>query len=195
MFDEHDTHRRKSSLVPSDDRHRQQTSCFVHQLLDEQRKPRQLASSLSIRNQKLDKGTIDDGDETHSRLLTKGQLLDMASGVRDLSKSLRNIRLKLRVKAVFVLVKAHDETLLGFSRELVDWLLSKERDTPYLVYVWLLSGRSKVNTFLAMWKILWKTTLYSMPKASCLTSHHVKVASNIGQTNFVQSIRKRLILQ
>lgn len=135
MFDEQNAHRRKSSLVPSDDHHQQQTSCFVHQFLEKQRDSRHVAPSSFLRNQKLDKGHIGDGDETHSRLLTKGQLSDMASGVRSLSKTLRHMRLKLRVKAVFVLVKAHDETLISFSRELVDWLLSKERDTPYLVYV------------------------------------------------------------
>lgn len=137
MFDEHNVHRRKSSLVPSEDHHHQQrTSCFVHGLLQEHRESHPLAPSSFLRTQKPDKGMIiDDGNETHSRLLTKRQLSDMASGVRDLSKTLRHLRLKLKVKAVFLLVKAHDETLIGFSRELVDWLLSKERDTPYLVCV------------------------------------------------------------
>lgn len=133
VFDENNVRRRKSSMVPSDDHLQQRTSCHVHQLLEEQRDSR---PALPSRNQRLDKGTAEDGDETHSRLLTKRQLADMASGMRDLSKTLRNIKLRLRVKAVFVLVKAHDETLISFSRELVDWLLSKERDTPYLVYVY-----------------------------------------------------------
>lgn len=59
----------------------------------------------------------------------------MAWGVRELSKRLGSIRLKLKVKAVFVLTKAHDETLIGYTREMVEWLLSKERATPYIVYV------------------------------------------------------------
>lgn len=133
MFDEHNAHRRKSSLVSSEDHHLPRTSCFVHQLLEEQRNAPQVAPSSFLHSQRLDKGMTDGEDETHSRLLTKRQLSDMASGVRDFAKTLRNLRLKLRVKAVFLLVKAHDETLIGFSRELVDWLLSKERDTPYLV--------------------------------------------------------------
>lgn len=134
MFDEHNAHRRKASLVPSDDHHQQRTSCHVHQLLEEQRQSSQVVPASFVRNQKLDKGMID-GDETHSRLLTKIQLSEMASEMRNLSKTLTNIRLKLSVKAVFLLVKAHDETLIGFSRELVDWLLSKDRDAPYLVCV------------------------------------------------------------
>lgn len=134
MFDQQNAHRRKASLVPSDDHPQQRTSCYVHQLLEEQRQSSQVVPSSFVRNQKLDKG-MNDGDETHSRLLTKLQLSEMASEMRNLSKTLTNIRLKLRVKAVFLLVKAHDETLIGFSRELVDWLLSKDRDTPYLVYV------------------------------------------------------------
>lgn len=135
MFDEQNAHRRKSSLVPSDDHNRQRTSCFVHQFLEEQRESRHVGPSSLLRSQRVDKGIRDDGEDTHSRLLTKGQLSDMAAGMRDLSKTLRHLRLKLKVKTVFLLVKAHDETLIGFSRELVEWLLSKERDTPYLVYV------------------------------------------------------------
>ncbi len=56
-------------------------------------------------------------------------------GVRELSKNLGSVRLRLKVKTVFLLVKAHDETLITYSRELVDWLLSKDRDTPYTVFV------------------------------------------------------------
>ena len=67
-------------------------------------------------------------------MLTKKQLADMAYGVRELSKKLGNVRLKLTVKTVFLLTKAHDESLIGYTKEMVDWLLSKERDTPYIVY-------------------------------------------------------------
>ena len=59
----------------------------------------------------------------------------MAWGVRELSKRLGSVRLKLKVKTIFVLTKAHDETLIGYTREVVDWLLSHERDTAYIVYV------------------------------------------------------------
>ena len=71
----------------------------------------------------------------HSRLLTKRQLSDMTWGVRELSKKLGSLRLKLKVKSVFLLTKVHDEELIGKTRELCEWLLSKERDAPYIVYV------------------------------------------------------------
>jgi NAD+ kinase len=76
-----------------------------------------------------------DPSATHSRLLTKKQLSDMAWGVRELSKRLGSIRLKLKVKTVFILTKAHDETLIENTREVVRWLLSEERQVRYTVYV------------------------------------------------------------
>ena len=112
----------------------------MHSLLvEKQRKSRHPKSSHleDIKGEsKGDKGTgaANDG-ATHSRLLTKQQLSDMAWGVRELSKRLGSVRLKLKVKTVFVLTKAHDETLIAYTRELVDWLLSGQRDTLYLVYV------------------------------------------------------------
>lgn len=114
----------------------QKTSCFVHQFLKKQQKSRKANPSVLIgidENQKLDKATHGNEKEVHSRLLTKRQLTDMALGVRELSKQLGSLRLKLKVKTVFLLVKAHDESLLGYSRELVDWLLSTDRDTAYIV--------------------------------------------------------------
>lgn len=69
-----------------------------------------------------------------SRLLTKKQLSDMAFGIRELSKKLGHIRLKLKVKNVFILTKAHDETLIHKTREVVKWLLSyHENDHRYTV--------------------------------------------------------------
>ena len=76
-----------------------------------------------------------DPSATNSRLLTKKQLSDMAWGVRELSKRLGSIRLKLKVKTVFILTKAHDETLIEKTREVVRWLLSEERLVQYTVYV------------------------------------------------------------
>ena len=74
-------------------------------------------------------------DGLHSRLLTKKQLSDMAWGVRELSKRLGSIRLKMKVKSVFLLTKAHDETLIENTREVSKWLLSPERDVRYTVWV------------------------------------------------------------
>ena len=59
----------------------------------------------------------------------------MAWGVRELSKRLGSVRLKLRVRTVFLLTKAHDEGLIGYTQEVVEWLLAKDRETPYIVYV------------------------------------------------------------
>ncbi len=110
----------------------------MHALLEKQRKTGKPSTLDDIveNSGPIDK-CQDGGTETptHSRLLTKKQLSDMAWGVRELSKTLGGIRLKLRVKAVFLLTKAHDETLIGYTREVAAWLLSKEREVQYIVYV------------------------------------------------------------
>lgn len=74
---------------------------------------------------------------TQSRLLTKKQLSDMAFGIRELSKKLGHIKLNLKVKNVFILTKAHDETLIKCSRDLTEWLLNNKspQDVPYTVWV------------------------------------------------------------
>ncbi|MCJ1309011.1 hypothetical protein MMC25_002666 [Agyrium rufum] len=83
-----------------------------------------------------DKRLLDqDETSTHTRLLTKKQLSDMTWGVRELSKRLGSIRLKLKVRTVFLLTKAHDEELIAYARELVEWLLNKERGVEYIVYI------------------------------------------------------------
>ncbi|CAD6506186.1 BgTH12-07116 [Blumeria graminis f. sp. triticale] len=71
----------------------------------------------------------------HSRLLSKEQLSEMAWGVRELSKRLGSIRLKLKVKSVFLLIKAHDEALIENARNITKWLLSHEREVPYTIWV------------------------------------------------------------
>ena len=81
---------------------------------------------------------MESGEESsagRSRLLTKKQLSEMAWGVRELSKRLGSIRLKLKVRTVFILTKAHDEELIGNTRDMVRWLLSSDRDVRYTVYV------------------------------------------------------------
>lgn len=75
-----------------------------------------------------------DESATQSRMLTKRQLADMTLGVRELSKRLGSVRLRLKVETVFLLTKAHDESLIGYTRDIVEWLLSRERDTLYIVY-------------------------------------------------------------
>lgn len=122
---------------------RQNTACFVHQLLERQRKERKGVvlnhitedNKVHDRNDDQAKKTDDHDSTIHSRLLTKRQLSEMAWGVRELSKKLGSIRLKLKVKTVFLLTKAHDETLIGYTREVADWLLSTDRQVQYTVYV------------------------------------------------------------
>ena len=74
-------------------------------------------------------------DDMHSRLLTKKQLSDMAWGVRELSRRLSSIRIRLRVKNIFLLTKIYDQDLVPKTRELTRWLLDKDRDVRYNVYV------------------------------------------------------------
>lgn len=59
----------------------------------------------------------------------------MAWSVRELSKRLGSIRLRLKVKNIFVLTKAHDVTMIELTRGMVKWLLSPERDVRYTVWI------------------------------------------------------------
>ncbi|KAK1655621.1 ATP-NAD kinase [Colletotrichum phormii] len=83
----------------------------------------------------IDLTQSDDDDELHSRLLTKKQLSEMAWGVRELSRRLSSMRIRFRVKTIFLLTKIHDADLIARTRELTKWLLSHERDVVYTVYV------------------------------------------------------------
>lgn len=84
----------------------------------------------------VDLANQDDQHEgVHSRLLTKKQLTDMAWGVRELSRRLGMVRLKFRAERIFLLTKVYDEDLIPKTRALAKWLLSKERDARYTVYV------------------------------------------------------------
>ncbi|KAJ4306381.1 hypothetical protein N0V88_001181 [Collariella sp. IMI 366227] len=74
-------------------------------------------------------------DAPNSRLLTKKQLSEMAWGVRELSRRLGSMRLKFKVKTIFLLTKIYDAELIVKTRELCRWLLDKERDVRYTVYV------------------------------------------------------------
>lgn len=70
-----------------------------------------------------------------SRLLTKKQLSDMAWGVRELSRRLGSIRLKPKVRSLFILTKIYDGALVPMTKEVVRWLLSSERDRRLTVYI------------------------------------------------------------
>jgi NAD+ kinase len=62
-----------------------------------------------------------------SRMLSKKQLSDMAYGIRELSKNLAHMKLKLKVQNVFILGKAHDNLVVEHTRELVVWLLDSDK--------------------------------------------------------------------
>ncbi|KAL9137235.1 MAG: hypothetical protein Q9175_001567 [Cornicularia normoerica] len=149
VFDADNAHRRKSSLVTIEDPNletrsgsaetRENTACFVHHLLEIQRRSRK-SNTNSLQNinedTKVNKAVVfKDESATQSRMLTKRQLADMTLGVREFSKRLGSVRLRLKVETVFLLTKAHDESLIGYTRDIVEWLLSRERDTLYIVYV------------------------------------------------------------
>ncbi|KAF5722510.1 serine threonine kinase [Fusarium mundagurra] len=74
-------------------------------------------------------------DDVRSRLLTKQQLSDMAWGVRELSRRLSSMRLRFKVKSIFILTKIYDQDLIPKTRELVKWLLQHNHEVAYTVYV------------------------------------------------------------
>ncbi|KAK4103920.1 ATP-NAD kinase [Parathielavia hyrcaniae] len=74
-------------------------------------------------------------DALNSRLLTKKQLSEMAWGVRELSRRLGSMRLKFRAKSIMLLTKIYDAELITRTRELCRWLMDRERDVRYTVYV------------------------------------------------------------
>ncbi|KAF5709589.1 serine threonine kinase [Fusarium globosum] len=74
-------------------------------------------------------------DDVRSRLLTKQQLSDMAWGVRELSRRLSSMRLRFKVKSIFILTKIYDQDLIPKTRELVKWLLQHSHEVAYTVYV------------------------------------------------------------
>ncbi|CAK7267126.1 hypothetical protein SEPCBS119000_002385 [Sporothrix epigloea] len=92
-----------------------------------------------IESSTLDRSAADasmnGADILHSRLLTKKQLSEMAWGVRELSRRLGSLRLRFRVKTIFLLTKIYDEDLLVKARDLALWLMSPERETCYTVFV------------------------------------------------------------
>ncbi|KAH7033237.1 ATP-NAD kinase [Microdochium trichocladiopsis] len=92
-------------------------------------------NELAKSRSELDLAASKNHDGLHSRLLTKKQLSEMAWGVRELSRRLGSMRLKFKVRTVFILTKLYDQELLHKTRELARWLLSKDRDVRYTVYV------------------------------------------------------------
>jgi NAD+ kinase len=122
---------------------RRTTACIVHSLLEKQDGVQMEDHDASYeglaQERRMDKDPHSHAEQTqHSRLLTKKQISDMAFGIRELSKKLAQIRLKLHVRNIFILGKAHDETLIKYSREAAEWLLTRE--AGYTVYVFLVGA-------------------------------------------------------
>ncbi|KAK3111020.1 hypothetical protein LTR53_014114 [Teratosphaeriaceae sp. CCFEE 6253] len=151
IFDQKAAQRRRASLNPTDWRRpssrQQKTSCFVHSMLEAHGRSGQWTPSADgkLNERSADKDSLGeperDGEavERHmqSRLLTKKQLSDMAFGIRELSKKLGHIRLLLKVRNVFLLTKAHDQTLIAKTRDMTHYLLahSNSAGQPYTVWV------------------------------------------------------------
>lgn len=126
------------SLAVRPDTPRRKTQCFVHTLLEKHDGIPTTDHTISYeglaQERTIDKDPLHNAEQNHySRLLTKKQISDMAFGIRELSKKLAQIRLILHVRNIFILAKAHDETLIRHTRETTDWLLTKNPN--YKVYV------------------------------------------------------------
>lgn len=93
------------------------------------------AKQIVKRTSDVDQSNAREEHELHSRLLTKKQLSEMAWGVRELSRRLGSMKLKFRVLNIFILTKIYDRDLVPKTRELVRWLLDKDRDVKYTVYL------------------------------------------------------------
>ena len=115
-------------------------SCLVHGLFQDERLKGNVPTTIheehtSRKGDKDPHGHAEkDGQCLASRLLTKKQLSDMAFSIRELSKRLGNHRLKMKVHSVFLLTKAYDESLIALTREVAEWLLSKESGDDYIVW-------------------------------------------------------------
>jgi NAD+ kinase len=133
-------HRRRSSIVAMRDRSPERvkgplTDCFVHQLLEGHRTSAAvnalhdfIGHPKSGEKQAALPPPTEDERRAHrqSRLLTKRELSDMSSNIRELSKKLAHIKLKLKVQNIFVLGKAHDPCVVQRTRELTEWLLEHD---------------------------------------------------------------------
>lgn len=59
----------------------------------------------------------------------------MGGNVHVLSKKLSAMRLKLAARHIFIVTKVKDKSLVKLTRELTRWLVSADREVPYIVYV------------------------------------------------------------
>ncbi len=149
FFDKKDAQRRRASLANGSTRpqrpgnSRQKTGCYLHAMLEGRVKDGHFSANPAGNRaaQPSDKDYPSPPNEQEavrqSRLLTKKQLSDMASSVRSLAKRLAHVQLRLNVRNVFILTKAHDTTLIGKTRDMAEWLLESHNQDghPYTVWV------------------------------------------------------------
>jgi NAD+ kinase len=131
---------------------RGKSQCVVHRLVESTAlgQPPKTENTIDRPLEKIEEGaplnaqtsitsngssSSEESHTAHSRTLTKRQLSDMAMSVRSLAKKLSSIKVKLHIRRIFLLTKAHDKTLIGKTREVARWLLSSQRDAEYIVYV------------------------------------------------------------
>jgi NAD+ kinase len=147
FFDSHDVQRRRASMVTSKPQRpgnaRQKTGCFLHSMLEGRVKEGHFQATQKAIDfsQPTDKDnttpTHDYESHRQSRLLTKRQLSEMANHVRNLAKRLSHVQLRLNVRNIFILTKAHDTTLISKTRDMAEWLLEAKNPDglPYTVWV------------------------------------------------------------
>ncbi|KAF3928941.1 hypothetical protein AA313_de0206909 [Arthrobotrys entomopaga] len=115
------------------------TSCLVHGLLEAQRQNRghDVQRVIDVKAGHRVDGVIAEQaiEEGASRILTKKQLSDMALGVRELSKHLGNLRMKLPKKdlKIVIVTKTSDHANILHNRELLEWLLTEFED--FIIYI------------------------------------------------------------
>ncbi|TQB69815.1 hypothetical protein MPDQ_001352 [Monascus purpureus] len=117
------------------------TACFVHSLIADawMCQPDGLTDkgNRTICAVGRGKGRLDQPDNYPplSRELCKKELTEMGWNVHVLSKKLSSMRLKLAARHIFIVIKVRDKSLVKLARELTRWLISADRDVPYIVYV------------------------------------------------------------
>ncbi|PWW74912.1 ATP-NAD kinase [Tuber magnatum] len=112
------------------------SSCFVHALLEMRNQCAPVGGGDGSGREGKGKGEERVMAAHRSPpFMTKNELSDMVLGVRELSKHLASIQIKMKVRAIMILTKACDKALIGYTRRLVEWLLGGERGSKYTVYV------------------------------------------------------------
>lgn len=73
------------------------------------------------------------GSEDLRSVKSHTELAETANGVRMLAKNLSRATIQLDVRAIMIVTKARDNSLIYLTREIVEWLLSRDRDITIYV--------------------------------------------------------------